>query len=79
MFFASSGCQALDRSIAHTASATLAHYAPDQPPAAKKTLLKPWREVMWCIGKQTEEYRNTAGGCMMCLMCTRNLTGSESP
>src|SRR3990167_2034293 len=61
MFFAASGRQALDRSITHTASTSPSPYAPDQPrehpPAAKKNLLKPWREVMWCIGKLTEEYR----------------------
>ena len=37
------------------------HDAPYQPrkypPAAKKNLLKPWRELMWCIGQMTEEYR----------------------
>ena len=55
------GRQALDRSVAHPGGASPPADAPDQPrehpPAAKKNLLKPWRKLMWCIGKLTEEYR----------------------
>lgn len=61
MPFTARGGQALDGSIAHTTGAPPPRHAPDQsrkhPSDAKKTLLKPWREVMWCMGKLTKEYR----------------------
>ena len=30
----------------------------DRPPDAKKNALKPWRKLMWCIGKITGTYRD---------------------
>jgi hypothetical protein len=29
----------------------------DDSPVAKKNCLKPWRRVMWCLGKLTAEYQ----------------------
>jgi biotin operon repressor len=52
---------ALDARIAWEGGTCSGRCRPDQPrddsPVAKKNCIKPWRKLMWCVGRLTEEYR----------------------
>ncbi len=53
--------QAVDAGVAGARGTRPPRYARHQPrndpSAAKKNCLKPWREMMWCVGVLTREYR----------------------
>jgi hypothetical protein len=51
----------MDNSIAGGGGTPAPSTRPGQPgngsPVSKKNVLKPWRKVMWCVGRITAEYR----------------------
>ena len=58
--------QALDRPIAHRRRPATAgvgrRQSGDYSPDAKKNDCKPWRKLMWCVGRITAEYRKRMYG-----------------
>ena len=61
LFGAAGGGHTLDTRIAVAGGTRSGRCRSDQPrgdtPAAKKNCIKPWRKLMWCVGRLTEEYR----------------------